>query len=125
FQPTRVDMLPLALRQSMSTMLSGRPGPVNLDVPFNVFQEEADIALEAGERVVLNERRSAASPEDVARAVAMLLGAQRPVLFVGHGVAISEACEELTALAHRLSIPVVSSPNGMGCLDMHDPLSLG
>ena len=40
FQPTRVDMLPLALRQSFNLMLSGRPGPVNLDVPFNVFQEE-------------------------------------------------------------------------------------
>ena len=39
FQPTRVDMLPLALRQAMTTMLSGRPGPVNVDVPFNVFQE--------------------------------------------------------------------------------------
>jgi acetolactate synthase I/II/III large subunit len=38
FQPTRVDMLPLALRQAMTVMLSGRPGPVNLDVPFNVFQ---------------------------------------------------------------------------------------
>lgn len=125
FQPTRVDMLPLALRQSMSTMLSGRPGPVNLDVPFNVFQEEADVSLEPGSRGVLNERRSAASPEDIARAVDMLLAAKRPVLFIGHGVAISEACEELTALAHRLSIPVISSPNGMGCLDMEDPLSLG
>ena len=40
FQPTRVDMLPLALRQATTTMLSGRPGPVNVDVPFNVFQEE-------------------------------------------------------------------------------------
>jgi ribosomal protein S18 acetylase RimI-like enzyme len=118
-------MLPLALRQSMSTMLSGRPGPVNLDVPFNVFQEEADIALEAGARIVVNERRSAASTEDVATVVDMLLGAKKPVLFIGHGVAISEASEELTALAHRLSIPVISSPNGMGCIDMEDDLSLG
>lgn len=125
FQPTRVDMLPLALRQSMSTMLSGRPGPVNLDVPFNVFQEEADVALEPGARTVLNERRSAAAPEDVAAALDLILAADRPVLFIGHGVAISEASEELTALAQRLSIPVISSPNGMGCLDMADPLSLG
>src|SRR3979490_1355514 len=43
FQPTRVDMLPLALRQATTTMLSGRPGPVNVDVPFNVFQEEDDV----------------------------------------------------------------------------------
>src|SRR5213078_3556729 len=45
FQPTRVDMLPLALRQAMTTMLSGRPGPVNLDVPYDVFQEEDDVEL--------------------------------------------------------------------------------
>ena len=45
FQPTRVDMLPLALRQAMTAMLSGRPGPVNVDVPFNVFQEEDQVDL--------------------------------------------------------------------------------
>ena len=125
FQPTRVDMLPLALRQSMSTMLSGRPGPVNLDVPFNIFQEEDDVQLENGARAVVNERRSAASPEQVTQAVDMLLASARPALFIGHGVTISEAAVELTALAHRLSIPVISSPNGMGCFDMEDPLSLG
>lgn len=125
FQPTRVDMLPLALRQSMSTMLSGRPGPVNLDVPFNLFQEEDDVRLESGARAIVNERRSAASPEQVSEAVDMLLASARPALFIGHGVTISEASEELTALAHLLSIPVISSPNGMGCFDMEDPLSLG
>ena len=48
FQPTRVDMLPLALRQATTTMLSGRPGPVNVDVPFNVFQEEDDVEVPRG-----------------------------------------------------------------------------
>ena len=47
------------------------------------------------------------------------------MLFIGHGVTLSEAGKELTAFAHRLRIPVISSPNGMGCLDMTDPLSLG
>jgi acetolactate synthase-1/2/3 large subunit len=125
FQPTRVEMLPLALRQATATMLTGRPGPVNLDVPFNLFQEEADVALDPGGRMVLNERRSAAAPEDIARALDMILAAERPVFFIGHGVAISEASKELSELVHRLGIPVVSSPNGMGCLDMHDNLSLG
>ena len=55
----------------------------------------------------------------------MMLGRERPVLFIGHGVTLSEAGKELTAFAHRLGIPVISSPNGMGCLDMTDPLSLG
>ena len=124
FQPTRVEMLPLALRQATTTMLSGRPGPVHLDVPFNLFQETADVALEPPSGG-LNLRRSGASPEDVARTVDMMLKAERPVLFIGHGVTLSEASSELTELARRLRIPAISSPNGMGCLDMQDELSLG
>src|SRR5690349_24644879 len=64
FQPTRVDMLPLALRQATTTMLSGRPGPVNIDVPFNVFQEEDDVEVPAAEPP-LNTQRSGASPEEI------------------------------------------------------------
>jgi len=124
FQPTRVDMLPLALRQAATTMVSGRPGPVNLDVPFNLFQESDEVATEAPSPGV-GARRSGAAPEEVNEALGLLLAAERPVLFIGHGVTLSEAADELTALARRLNIPVISSPNGMGCLDMDDPLSLG
>ena len=124
FQPTRVDMLPLALRQAMTTMLSGRPGPVNLDVPFNVFQEEDEVELPPA-APSLNAQRSGAAPEEIAAAAEMIAQAARPVIFIGHGVTLSEAGPELTALIHKLQIPVISSPNGMGCLDMEDPLSLG
>src|SRR5579859_96629 len=124
FQPTRVDMLPLALRQAMTTMLSGRPGPVNIDVPFNVFQEEDDVEMPPP-APPFNTQRSGASPDDIARALDMILAAQRPVLFIGHGVTLSEASCELTEFAKKLGIPVISSPNGMGAFDMADPLSLG
>ncbi len=124
YQPSRVEMLPLALRQAATTMLSGRPGPVNVDIPFNRFQEDAEAEIEAPSGGH-NSRRSGAAPDDVARAVDMMLEAQRPVLFIGHGVTLSEAGPELTELAHVLDIPVLSSPNGMGCIDMTDDLSLG
>jgi len=124
FQPTRVDMLPLALRQAMTTMLSGRPGPVNVDVPFNVFQEEDEVEMPPP-APPFNTQRSGASPEEIARALDMLSRARRPVLFIGHGVTLAEASAELTQFVRRLGIPVISSPNGMGCLDMNDPLSLG
>ena len=124
FQPTRVDMLPLALRQAMTAMLSGRPGPVNVDVPFNVFQEEDEVDLPPP-APPLNAQRSGASPEEVSRALDMILDAERPVIFIGHGVTLSEASRELNDLAKTLPIPVISSPNGMGCIDMTDPLSLG
>ncbi|MEZ5844701.1 MAG: thiamine pyrophosphate-binding protein [Hyphomicrobiaceae bacterium] len=124
FQPTRVEQLPLMMRQAVTTMTSGRPGPVNLDVPFDLFQEEADIAAEPAWNG-FNTRRSGASPDDIAATVDALLAAECPVLFIGHGVTLSEAGAELTALAERLSVPVISSPNGMGCIDMTNALSLG
>jgi acetolactate synthase-1/2/3 large subunit len=124
FQPTRVDMLPLALRQAMTAMLSGRPGPVNVDVPFNVFQEVDEVDLPPP-APPLNAQRSGASPEEISRALDMIFYAERPVVFIGHGVTLSEASRELTEFAKKLSIPVISSPNGMGCIDMTDPLSLG
>ncbi|WP_159586663.1 thiamine pyrophosphate-binding protein [Chelativorans xinjiangense] len=124
FQPTRVEMLPLAMRQAAATMTTGRPGPVNLDIPYNLFQEEAEVTPEPRGNA-FGQRRSGASLEDVKRVTDMLLTAERPVIFIGHGVTLSEASAELTRLVHKLSIPVISSPNGMGCFDMTDPLSLG
>ena len=97
---------------------------MNVDVPFNVFQEEDDVEVPPARRAH-SAQRSGASPEEVSAALDMILKAKRPVIFIGHGVTLSEAGKELTAFAHRLGIPVISSPNGMGCLDMTDPLSLG
>lgn len=124
WQPTRTDMLDTALRQAFATMLGGRPGPVNLDVPFNVFKEPAadgaDGPWHAG-----TVHRPGADPEAVREAARLLAGARRPLIYVGHGVTLSEASRELTALARGLRIPVAFSPNGLGTLDMQDPLALG
>jgi acetolactate synthase-1/2/3 large subunit len=124
FQPSRVDMLPTAMRQAMHLMTSGRPGPVNLDVPYNVFQEEDDVELPKP-RGLTALRRWGAAPETVAAVADLLLDARKPLLFIGHGVTLSEAGKELSALVDRLGIPVAMSPNGMGTLDMQHPLSLG
>src|SRR6202790_4060427 len=68
FQPTRVDMLPLALRQAMTEMLYGRPGPVDVDIPFNVYQEGDEVELPpAAPR--LNAQRSGASDEEIGACV--------------------------------------------------------
>ncbi|HJV56557.1 MAG TPA: thiamine pyrophosphate-binding protein [Methylomirabilota bacterium] len=126
WQPTRTDMLPIALRQAFATMLGGRPGPVNLDVPFNVFKEPADVDIsEPGAWRAGISPRSGGDPEAIRRAVDLLQTARRPLIYVGHGVTLSEASDELTTLAHRLRIPVIFSPNGFGALDMADPMALG
>jgi acetolactate synthase I/II/III large subunit len=124
FQPTRVDMLPLALRQAMDTMVTGRPGPVNIDIPYNVYQEEADVELPPASHVQRT-HRPGASDEDIAAALDLLAQARKPVLFIGHGATLSEAGAEITELAERLQIPVITSPNGMGCIRGDHPLALG
>ena len=110
FQPTRGEMVPLAVRQAWKTMVTGRPGPVVLDVPFDVFMEAA--AEEAPNAQAWNANissRCGADPEGVVKAVDMLLGAERPVILVGQGVRYGGAAEELLKLAERLQIPVAAS----------------
>ncbi|MSQ48920.1 MAG: thiamine pyrophosphate-binding protein [Betaproteobacteria bacterium] len=124
FQPSRVAMLPLALRQSFDTMLTGRPGPVNLDVPYNVYQEEDDVEVPPPSHL-FGAHRPGASDADLAAAVELLANAKQPVLFIGQGATLAEAGPEIAALQKRLGIPVITSPNGMGCVPADDPLTLG
>lgn len=124
FQPTRVEMLPLALRQAYDVMLGGRPGPVQVDVPYNLFMEEDDVAPERAQ-VARTRRASGATPEDVTRTAQLLAAAENPVILIGHGVTLAEASAELVQLVERLTIPVISTPNGMGCIPMDHALSLG
>jgi acetolactate synthase-1/2/3 large subunit len=124
FQPTRVDMLPLALRQAFDTMVTGRPGPVNIDIPYNVYQEEDDVEVPPLSHV-FGQHRPGASEEDLLRTVNLLADAMRPVIFIGHGATLSEAGPELTRLQQTYGIPIVTSPNGMGCVPADDPLTLG
>ncbi|TAN29856.1 MAG: thiamine pyrophosphate-binding protein [Castellaniella sp.] len=124
FQPSRVDMLPLALRQSFNTMLTGRPGPVNLDIPYNVFQEEDEVETPADAHT-FGSHRPAASESDLAQAVALLAASRRPAFFIGQGTTLSGAGTVLSELQAKLGIPVITSPNGMGCVPADDPLTLG
>src|SRR5882724_4733769 len=126
FQPTRGEMVPLAVRQAWKTMVTGRPGPVVLDVPFDVFMEAAaEEAPNPQEWSANISSRCGADPEGVVKAVDMLLSAERPVMLVGQGVRYGGAADELLKLAERLQIPVAASASGLGAIDTKHPLALG
>src|SRR5579863_10529388 len=86
FQPTRPDMLPLALRQAFALMTNGRPGPVNIDIPLNVFVELVDesTAQRDNEWPMAEYSRPAADPVAVDEALRLLHNAERPVIVAGH-----------------------------------------
>jgi acetolactate synthase-1/2/3 large subunit len=126
FQVTRPDMLPLSLRQAFKTAATGRPGPVNLDVPLNVFVEETDADVpEPAQWWHGIDRRVGPSPETTKRALDLLLAAERPALLVGNGTVLSEAAPEVRELAEALGIPVAHTPLGAGVMPADHPMAVG
>ena len=123
FQPTRVEMLPLAMKQAFGLLRNGRPGPVNIDVPLNVFQETADVEVPDPDPAV--SQRSPGDLDALEKALDLLLAARRPVILVGQGGLIGEATEALLAFLQLVRIPVVTSPNGKGTLDETSELAFG
>lgn len=126
FQPTRPDQMPLVMRQAFQEMLGGRPGPVQVDVPLDLFVEtvdgDGDRPKPVGEMVRV---RMAAERGRLEAALALLLGAERPVVLAGGGTVLSEAEHEVRALAERLGVPVVSTPLAAGVLAAGHPLYFG
>jgi acetolactate synthase-1/2/3 large subunit len=127
FQPTRPEMLPLAMRQAFALMTNGRPGPVHIDVPLNVFVEPVEEKAAAREDHWPEARwsRPAGDPRAIAQAARLLAAAERPVIVAGHGVELSEAEAALLVYAEAMSIPVATTPFGKGVFDARHPLSLG
>ncbi|HVH79003.1 MAG TPA: thiamine pyrophosphate-binding protein, partial [Stellaceae bacterium] len=86
FQPTRGEQVPLMVRQAWKTMITGRPGPVVLDVPFDIFKEEAGETPDPRQWSANISCRCGADPEGVAAVADMLINAERPAILVGQGV---------------------------------------
>jgi acetolactate synthase-1/2/3 large subunit len=116
WQPSRVDELPFVLHRAWNAMVSGRPGPILLDLPMDVQAEAADVTLPDP---VHREARGRVRPaaDDVERAAQLLAGARRPVIVAGGGAISAEATAELTAFAERLGAAVVTTWNGKGAID--------
>jgi len=126
YQPTTAAQLPVAVRLAWKTMVTGRPGPVVLDVPFDIFNEPIPEETPRPEDWNANITcRCGADPQGVAKAADMLMSAQRPVILVGQGVRYGGATRELLSLAEKLRIPVAMSASGIGAIDSTHPLALG
>lgn len=126
FQAPRADMLQDLMRQACTAMVAGRPGPVHLDVPFNVFEERAAADIQSPELWRHDITWRSAAPESaLQRALDLLLGADRPLILAGHGCLIGAAGQALQRASHALGIPVATTPQGKGIMDEEDPLYLG
>ncbi|WP_028922296.1 thiamine pyrophosphate-binding protein [Pseudonocardia acaciae] len=121
---TRVEELPFILHRSFNSMLTGRPGPVHVEVPMDVQAESADVELhDLARRVPVG--RPHPDPVAIERAAGVLRAATRPVIVVGGGAISSDAAGAVLALAERWSVPVVTTWNGKGGFPEDHPLFAG
>jgi len=125
FQPMNAKIIPEVVKKAFYIAESGRPGPVLIDVPKDVQQEVAD--TEFPELVKIRGYSPHIEPDvtQVAKAIDLLLSAERPMIMAGGGVHISGAFNELQTLAEMLMIPVVTTFKGKGVFPENHPLSLG
>ena len=119
---TSVEEIGNVMRRAFTRLRNGRGGPVVVEVPADLMNEEL-----SGELVyepVLS-TRSGPDPEAVAKAAEMLKAAKRPVIYAGQGVHYAKAWPQLKALAEQLAIPVCTSLEGKSAFPEDHPLSLG
>ena len=104
---------------------SGRPGPVLVDIPKDVFTEEVEV--DWGEEMALPGYKPNLEGHGlmVKRAAELINSAQRPVIMAGHGVIISRAYDELRELAEKAQIPVITTLLGISCFPEDHLLSVG
>ena len=125
----RVDsahLFPEILEKAFILAESGRPGPVLVDVPMDIFSKEIDTAL--FDRILRNNRELAKPSLDEVTAekiISQLLAAKTPLLYVGGGIMLAKCMSELKELAEHLSLPVAHTLMGKGALADDHPLILG
>jgi thiamine pyrophosphate-dependent acetolactate synthase large subunit-like protein len=119
---TSAQAVPGILRRAFSQLRNGRPGPVLIEVPADLWNEQLPDGWSHTPSLTA---KSAPDPADVATAAAVLASAQRPVIYAGQGVHWARAWDELRALAEAWNIPVTTSIEGKSAFPENHPLSLG
>lgn len=124
---TSSSEIPFILRRAFRIATAGKPGPVHIRIPSNVFYEEADVKdLYAQDSFASYPgHRPVADPEEASKALELLLAAETPLIICGQGVLYSQAWDEVSSLAEGLEIPVGTTMTGKGSISELHPWSIG
>ena len=119
------DDLTRTFREAFYIASTGRPGPVLIDIPSDL--SSAEMVFHYPDKISLPSYRPTykGNAKQVRQAVACIQKSKRPLIYAGGGIVTSHACSELTELAERMQIPVVTSLMGKGAMRCSNPLNLG
>jgi acetolactate synthase-1/2/3 large subunit len=126
FVVAKVSEIPFLLRRAFRVATSGRPAPVHIRVPINIFGEEAELPdlYAEPEYSAYPAHRPVADHGRIRAAIDLLLSASKPAIVCGQGGLISKASEIILELAERLQIPVGTTTPGKGTIPEDHPLAL-
>jgi len=110
------------LRRAFTKLKNGRGGPVIVEIPSDMWNEEVPEPLNY---TPVLRTRCGADPVHIKEAAQLLIAAKRPVIYAGQGVHYAQGWRQLKRLAERLAIPVTTSLGGKSCFPETHPLSLG
>ena len=123
------DDLPLAVRQAFHIATTGRPGPVLIDVPKDVLQNEMTWHWPSDDEVADSlpgyRPTSKGHPRMIKEAARLILDAERPVIYAGGGMLKARAAEALRELVELTGIQVVTTLMARGVFPDDHPLCLG
>ena len=117
--------IPRVIKEAFHIANTGRPGPVLVDIPKDVFIEEVEVNWDEEKALPGYKPNLKGNGKMVKQAAELINSAQRPVIMAGHGVIISRAYDELRELAEKAQIPVITSLLGIGCFPENHVLSVG
>ncbi|MFO1176227.1 MAG: thiamine pyrophosphate-binding protein [Paracoccaceae bacterium] len=119
-----VKTLPTIMHRAFNEMLTGRPGPVHVEVPMDVQVEAAEVTIHPlDKRMPIGVAHP--DPRAVEAAVKLLLAAERPVIVAGGGAITANASAELTRLAEKIGAAVSITWNGKGAMSEDHALFIG
>ncbi len=121
----RAEDLAYTFAEAAHVATTGRPGPVHIDIPKDVFIEEADFEWPEEVSIRGYHPPGAADEELVSQAAAIIDSAERPIMIAGHGVILGKAWEELQAFAEKGGIPVLNTLLGFGAISGEHVLAYG
>jgi acetolactate synthase I/II/III large subunit len=113
------------MKEAFYIASTGRPGPVLVDIPKDVLTASAEYALPKEVNVRGYHPTYEGHPRQVESAVRLIREKERPVLYAGGGIILSDSSQLLVEFAHILGIPVTTTLMGMGAFPGTDPLYMG
>ncbi len=121
WQVNSVSQLPMIMQRAFNLMLTGRRGPVVIDLPMDVQANSIEVEIpEPLERRTIGRIRG--DPENIEKAAELIKKSKRPVLFIGGGAISSQASEEIKGLAEKVGAAVVVTMMGKDIIDNSHPL---